>query len=340
MGLATGRAPLRAVVILVTLGILCVALADEAQLAGKVHRIGRLSSGPPPPEFDPLLDAFRQGLHDLGYVEGQNLIIEVRYAQGNPERLSDLAAELVRLKVDVIVALGGAAIRAAQHATRTIPIVMAGSYDPVVEGFVASLARPGGNITGLSFLQAELPGKRLDLLKETVPQSTRIAVLWNPVGPGYEARKPLLNNLAVAARALGLHLHVVELHRADELDTAFAAMTRAGADAVIVMEDALLLRDQLGRVVADLAAKYRLPVMYSWKAWVVAGCLMSYGPSLPDTYRRAATYVDKILKGAKPAALPVEQPTKFEFVINLKAAKALGLTIPPTILFQADEVLQ
>ena len=239
--------------------------------------------------------------------------------------------------MDVIVAEGVAAIRAAQQATRTIPIVMAATSDAVGEGFVASLAHPGGNITGLSFLGAELPGKRLEFLKETVPQSTRIAVLGNPANPRYESA---VNNLTVAARALGLPLHVVEVRRADELDTAFAAMTRAGADAVIVVEDALLLNSQRGRVVADLAATHRLPLIYAWRDWVVAGCLMSYGPNGLDTLRRAATYADKILQGAKPADLPVEQPMKFELVINLKTAKALGLTIPPTILFLADEVLQ
>jgi putative ABC transport system substrate-binding protein len=217
---------------------------------------------------------------------------------------------------------------------------MTASFDPVQEGFVASLARPGENITGLSFLSTEIPGKRLELRKETVPQSTRIAVMWNPVGPGYASRQVLLHNLAVAARALGLHLHVVEIRRADELDTAFAALTRGGADAVIVMEDAVVLNSQRGRVVVDLATQSRLPVMYAWREWVVAGCLMSYGPSLQDIYRRAATYVDKILKGATPADLPVEQPTKFELVINLKTAQALGITIPPPLLFLADEVIR
>ena len=338
MGLAPGRAPLRAAVILVILGILCVLLTAEAQQATKVHRIGLLHPffPPPPSESDSRAEAFRQGLHDLGYVEGQNLIIENRYAERRAERLLDLAAELVRLPVEVIIAEGSAAVHAAQHATRTIPIVMAVAAEPVQEGFVVSLARPGGNITGLSTLDEGLSGKRLELLKETVPQSTRIAVLANPATPGYESA---MNNLTVAARALGLHLHVVELRRADELDAAFAAMTRAGADALIVVGEPLLLDSLRGRTV-DLAAKHRLPAMYSWKELVVAGGLMSYGPSLPDMHRRLAVYVDKILKGAKPADLPVEQPMKFELVINLKAAKALGLTIPPTILFQADEVLQ
>jgi putative ABC transport system substrate-binding protein len=311
-------------------------LAVEAQPPTKVHRVGRLSPGSP--LLGPhLWEVFQQGLRELGYVEGQNLVIEYRYAEGSEERLRDLAAELVWLQVDVIVAEGAAAIRAAQHATRTIPIVMAAPRDPVGQGFVASLAHPGGNITGLSYLGAELPGKQLELLKETVPQSTRIAVLANPAYPAYASA---VQNLTGAARALGLHLHVVEVRRADELDTAFAAITQAGADAAIVIPDAVLLNSQRGRVVADLAATHRLPMMYGWREWVVAGCLMSYGPNEPAIRRRLAYYVDRILKGAKPADLPVEQPTKFELVINLKTAQVLGITIPPTLLFMADEVIR
>jgi putative tryptophan/tyrosine transport system substrate-binding protein len=316
--------------------ILMAPLATEAQQATKVYRIGRLSPGSPLLVAH-LWEAFRQGLRELGYVEGQNVIIEDRYAEGSQERLRDLAAELVRLHVDVIVAEGATATRAAQHATRTIPIVMATSADAVGEGLVASLARPGGNITGLSFLGEELPGKRLELLKETVPQSTRIAVLANPAFPAYASR---LHNLTIAARALELHLHVVEVRRAEELDTAFAALTRAGANAVIVIEDAVVLNSERGRVVADLAATHRLPVMYAWREWVVAGCLMSYGPSRPGMYRHVAIYVDKILKGANPAELPVEQATKFELVINRRTAQALGITMPPSLLLLADEVIQ
>jgi len=324
------------VIVTLTLSILAAPLVTDAQPATKVHRIGWLSSVSPLLEFDPRLDAFRQGLRDLGYVEGQNLVIEYRYAEGREERLSDLAAELVRLKVDVIVAVAAVATRAAQRATRTLPIVMKGTDDPVAQGFVASLAQPGGNTTGLSYLSAELPGKRLEFLKETVPQSTRIAVLANPADISYAT---WMNNLTVAARALGLQLHVLELHSADELDNAFAAMTQAGADALLVVEDPVLTARLRGRI-ADLAATYRLPAMYDWKMSVEAGGLMSYGPSVLDTRRRAATYVDKILKGAKPADLPVEQPTKFELIINLKAAKALGMTMPPSLLLLADEVIQ
>jgi putative ABC transport system substrate-binding protein len=247
-------------------------------------------------------------------------------------------AEQPRLPVDVIVAGGAPAIRAAQHATRTIPIVMAGTADPVAAGFVASLARPGGNITGLSDLSVDLPGKRLEILKEAIPQSARIAVLADPAA-SYHAAK--MHSLTVAAQALGLHLHVVEVRRADALASAFTAMTRAGADALIVMEGGWLNSGLPGRGgLGDLAAQHRLPAMYEQQETVAAGGLMSYGPNIPENCRRAATYVDKILKGATSADLPVEQATTFELVINLKAAKTIGLTIPSTLLFQATEVIQ
>ncbi len=324
-----------ALLLTLALSILVAPRAAQAQQQGKVFRVGALTPAFPTSEPYPPLEAFRQGLRALGYVEGQNLVMEYRYAEGF-ERIPELAADLVRLQVEVIVASGVPAIRAAQHTTRTIPIVMAGTADPVAAGVVASLARPGGNTTGLSFLSTELPGKRLELLKEAVPQSTRVAVLAKAAGPSESVR---WLNLTGAARALGLHLHVVELHSAEELDSAFAAMTRAGADALIVVADQALMDGLRGRIV-DLAATSRLPAMYDWKMYVDAGGLMSYGPSLSDIFRRAAAYVDKILKGAKPADLPVEQPTKFELVINLKTAQALGLTIPPTLLFQADEVIR
>jgi putative tryptophan/tyrosine transport system substrate-binding protein len=298
-----------------------------------MHRIGLLRGGSPLPQ---ILEGFRQSLRDLGYVEGQNLVIELRAAEGSAERLRDGAAELVQLQVDVLVGIGTAAIRAAQHATHTIPIVMAGTGDPVGQGLVASLARPGGNITGLSLLMAELPGKGLELLKETVPQSASVAVLANPADPSYEGR---MHNLRMAAQALGLHLHVLEVRRADELDTSFAAMTREGADALIVLSDVALMDPLHGRIAA-LAAQSRLPAMYGWRAYVEAGGLMAYGPSLPDLWRRAAIYVDKLLKGVNPAELPVEQPTKFELVLNLKTAQALGITLPPSLLVLADEVIR
>ena len=326
------------IVLLVTLalGFLVAPLAAEVQQATKVYRIGWLCPGFPRPDHDPPVDAFRQGLREFGYVEGQNLVIVYRGAEGRIERLPDLAAELVQLQVAVMVAVGTAATRAAQGATHTIPIVMTGTSDPVAQGFVASLARPGENITGLSNLMADLPRKRLEILKETVPHSTRMAVLVNPDNP---PAKSVLNDLTVAAQALRLHLHVVELRHAEELDTAFAAMTQEGADALMVLSDPLLMDDLLGRV-ADLATKSRLPAMYDWKMYVEAGGLMSYGTGLPERHRRAATYVDKILKGATPADLPVEQSTTFELIINLKTAQALGITIPPVLLFQADEVIR
>jgi putative ABC transport system substrate-binding protein len=321
---------------MLVLGLLMLPLTAEAQQALRVYRIGWLSAGPPPSTPTAQMQAFQQGLRDLGYVEGQNLVIEYRYGEGKAERLREVAAELVQLPVDVIVTVGASGTRGAQHATRTIPIVMTGNYDPVGQGFVASLARPGGNITGLSFQGTELPGKRLEILKETVPQSTRIAVLANPASPGFP---PLLHNLTVAAEALKLSLHVVEVHRAEALDDAFVAMTRAGADALVVFAEPQVITPQRGRIAA-LAATSRLPAMYDNKTYVEAGGLMSYGAHLPDIYRRAVIYVDKILHGAKPADLPVEQPTKFELVINLKTAKALGLTIPPSLLLLADEVIQ
>jgi ABC-type uncharacterized transport system substrate-binding protein len=316
------------------LSLLAPPLATDAQQVTKVHRIGLLRSGSPTSDKH-LLEAFRQGLHDLGYVEGQNLVMESRYAEGSQERFPTLAAELVRLQVEVMVAGGSTAIRAAQHATRTIPIVMAGTGDAVASGFVTSLAHPGGNITGLSDLGAELPEKRLELLKETVPRSARVAVLAHPA-----ALARSMNNLTVAATALGLHLHVVELRHADELDRAFAAMTQARADALLMIDDSQLLNRQRARVVANLAAQHRLPAMYGWREYVDAGLLMSYGPSQLDMQRRTAVYVAKILQGAKPADLAVEQPTKFELVINLKTAQTLGITIPPALLMLADEVIQ
>jgi putative ABC transport system substrate-binding protein len=328
---------LRTVGYLITLvcSLLVAPCTPEAQPAQKVHRIGLLYGGSPLSDRANV-EAFQQGLRALGYVEGQNIVIEYRHAEGQAERLPALAAELVRLQVEVIVTAGAPTIRAAQHVTRTIPIVMAGTADAVAQGFIASLARPGGNLTGVSGLGLELHGKRLELLKEMVPQSARIAVLTNPASPYHASR---MHDLTVAAQTLGVHLHVVELGHEDELDSAFAALAQARAEALLVVEDALLLSRLRGRTVA-LAATHRLPAMYDRREIVEAGGLMSYGRNLPESHRRAAMYVDKILKGANPADLPVEQPTKFELVLNLKTAKALGITIPPTLLIQADEVFQ
>ena len=318
-----------------TLSLFAAPLVTHTQPATKMHRIGRLRPGQPLPESTAYEEAFRQGLRELGYIEGQNLVLEYRYAAGSAERLPDLAAELVQRKVDVIVAGGVPAIRAAQQATRTIPIVMAGVTDPVGQGLVTSLARPGGNTTGVSLLNEELPGKRLELLKEMVPQRTRIAVLVNPALPAYASH---MHNLTVAARALGLHLHVVEVRRAEELERAFAAATSAGVGALIVWRNFLI--DTHRTRILQLATQRRLPVMAELREYVDDGGLMFYGPSLPHLYRRAATYVDKILQGTAPADLPVEQPTKFELVLNRKTAQALGITFPPTLLLLADEVLQ
>jgi putative ABC transport system substrate-binding protein len=316
----------------VILSLLAALLTTEAQQATKVYRVGWLNPGAP----SITVELVRQGLRELGYSEGQNLIIEYRHAEGRDDRLADFAAELVRLQVDVIVAGGLPGVRAAQHATRTIPIVMLGITDPVAQGFVASLVRPGGNITGMANLGEGLFGKRLELLKETMPQSARIAVLANPAAPGHA---PRIHTLRVAAQALGLQLHVVEVRHADELDTAFAAMTQAGADALLVVSDPTLLAKLHTRTV-ELAATHRLPAMYDWRYYVDAGGLMYYGRSVPENARRIAIYVDKILKGAKPADLPVEQPMKFELVINLKTAQALGITMPPSLLILADEVIK
>lgn len=317
-----------------TFGILAALMLAEAQPVGKVHRIGWLSGAYPPSGPDSSLQAFQQGLRDLGYVEGQNITIESRYGEGKSERLSELAAELVRLKVDVLVALGNPATRAAKQATSTIPIVML-TGDPVGEGFVTSLAHPGGNLTGLSDLAPELDSKRLEFLKETVPHLARLAVCMHPAIPRH---RRVVQDLTMAAQSLGVELQVVELRSPDEFESAFAAMTRAGAGAFLLL--AGVVSEAHMRDFTALALKHRLPGMYPWRNYVDAGGLMSYGTRRPDAQRRIASYVDKILKGAKPADLPIEQPMQVELVINLKTAQALGLAMPPTVLFQADEVLR
>ncbi len=305
----------------------------QAQQPKKVPRIGCLVGGSRSSE-SAREDAFRQGLRELGYVEGQNIIVEYRFAEGKLDKLPELATELVASKVDVIVAQAPAAVRAAKKATSTIPIVMAHGGDPVVQGFVASLARPGGNVTGLSNFSAELSGKRLELLKEAFPKVSRVAVIWNPDAPG-----PVLTfkELEIAAKALKVQLESLQVRGPNDFEGAFqAARERAGS--LVVIQDVVTVT-YLKRIV-DLAAKNRVPAIYMEKEFAEAGGLMSYGPSQRDMFRRAATYVDKILKGAKPADLPVEQPTKFELVINLKAAKQIGLTIPPNVLVRADKVIK
>jgi putative tryptophan/tyrosine transport system substrate-binding protein len=320
-----------------SLGLLAAPRTAQAQQATKVARLGvlaqnRAASG------DLLETSFVPGLRDLGYVEGRNIVIEYRDAEGKHERLGALAAELVALKVDVIVAPATVAALAARPATSTLPIVFAGVVDPVADGLVASLARPGGNVTGLSNLAVGLPGKWLEQLTQTIPGVSRVALLWHPGGSGERTEKDMLKEADAAARALGVRLQVVQARGPTELDRAFSDMTRARAGALTVVGSPLFVNER--RRLANLAAKNRLPAVYPGRVYVDAGGLMSYGTNLADLLRRAATYVDKILKGAKPADLPVEQPTKFELVINLNTAKALGLTIPPSVLARADEVIQ
>jgi putative ABC transport system substrate-binding protein len=316
-------------------GLLAAPLAATAQQTGKVYRIGYLSGGSS--TLTHLIDAFRQGLRELGWVEGQNIVIDYRFAEGRYDRLPDLAAELVRLKVDVIVASPSPPAAAAKNATGTIPIVMIGAgADPVGQGLITSLARPGGNVTGLSYsVGQEIFGKQLALLKEAVPNVRRVAVLWNPAVPGLA---PAIKDVKVAARSLGVQIQVLEARGPDDFDSAFAAMAKERPGALLVLVDSMFSFH--GTRLARLAAKNRLPAAYTNRLPVEVGGLMSYGPSFSDLWRRAAGYVDKILKGAKPADLPVEQPTKFELVINLKTAKALGLTIPPALLARADEIIQ
>ena len=323
----------RAFVSGITLGLLAAPLAAEAQQAAKIHRIGFLS---PSSSADPsILDAFREGLREVGYVEGQNITIASRWAEGKYDRLPGLAAQLVGLKVDIIVATAVPAIQAAKEATRTIPIIMAVVVDPMATGLVASLARPGGNITGLSSMAPQMTGKQLEMLKEVVPKASLVAVLWNPANAG---NAPQIQQAQDAARALGVRLQPLGARGSSEIDSAFATMTSTQSGAVIVLVDAMLLDHRTQ--IADLAAQRRLPAVYGLRDHAAAGGLMAYGPNRLDIVRRAATYVDKILKGAKPGDLPVEQPTKFELIINLKTAKALGLTIPPSLLQRADQVIE
>ena len=326
----------RKLVIALGAGALAAPLTCFAQQAAKVARIGHLS--PNLAASPHLRDAFLQGLRDLGYVEGRNLVIEYRDAEGKLERLPALAAELVALKVDVILAEGGTlGARVAKQATGTIPIVFVAA-DPVGSGLVASLARPGGNVTGLSNLNAELVGKRLELLKQAVPGVSRVALLRQPAALGERMAKDMLKAADVAARALGVQPQFIEARDPDEFARAFSDMTRARAGALTVLPSAMFVREH--RRLVDLAAKHRLPAVYVSSEFVDAGGLMSYGANQRDLFRRAATYVDKILKGAKPAELPVEQPTKFELVINMKTAKALGIKFPNSILVQATKVIE
>ena len=306
----------------------------EAQESTKIPRIGYLVAGY---RSDILArtDAFRHSLRELGYVEGKNIIIEERYADGKIDRLSPLAAELVRLNVSVIVAAGPQTTRRAKEATSTIPIVMGFHNDPVGSGMVASLARPGGNVTGLSTLAPEISGKQLELLKEIVPRLSRVAVLGTSTMPG---NAQLVKEIELAAGAFGVKLQYVDVLDSKDIDTAFRAVTKAHADALLVLPSFLLTSQR--KQVVSLALKTRLPSIYDRQEFVEDGGLMSYSVSSTDLFRRAAIYVDKILKGVHPADLPVEQPTKFEFIVNLKTAKQLGVTIPPNVLARADRVIK
>lgn len=316
-----------------TLGLLAAPLAAGAQQVGKLHHIGFLWDSPT--VWPHAIEAFRRELRDLGWVEGQNIVVEHRWAEGRFDRLPDLAEELVRLKVDVIVAPTSIYTEAAKRATSTIPIVFVVHADPIGSGHVASLARPGGNITGLSLMMSETSAKGLALLKEAVPELSRVAVLWDPATPSH---RPGLNAVEVTGRALGLRLQPVAVRSATDLDSAFSAIIREHAGGVLVLSTPLFIAE--ARRLAELAMMHKLPTMFGPRAHAEAGGLLSYGPDRADLFRRAAIYVDKILKGASPANLPVEQPTRFELVVNLRTAKALGLAIPESVLLQADEVIK
>jgi ABC-type uncharacterized transport system substrate-binding protein len=331
-------------IVTLALGILAAPLPSDGQQPAKVYRIGYLGFNPDttdrtpqdcPREPGPLQQAFREGLREHGYIEGQNLVIECRWTEGREERAPALAAELVSLKLDLIVAMGTLQVLAAKQATSTIPIVMVGVVNPVGRGLVASLAHPGGNVTGLTDMLIEMEGKRLQLLKEAVPKASRVAVLSYLTGA---PRSGFRKEEEAAARALGVTLQFHEVRGLEEFPNAFTAMTKARAEALLVVPDPFF-HEHAQRIV-ELAAQSRLPAIYPYRGAAQAGGLLAYDVNRPDIFRRLGFYVDKILKGAKPADLPVEQPTKFELIINLKTAKALGLTIPQSLLIRADEVIQ
>ena len=325
------RAALAATLVL---GLLASPLTAEAQPAGKVYRIGYLGNSSASLEPD-LVEALRQGLRNLGYVENQNIVIEYRWAEGRYDRFPSLVADLIQRQVDVIVTAGTPGALAAKQATRTIPIVMAVSADAVGAGLVDSLARPGANVTGLTTMVQELEGKRIELLKSIVPRLSRIAVLKNPVNP---VMAIVFNEARTAARALHVTVEPVDIRAVDEFEIIFATLAKARPGAILVLADRFLLAER--ERIVSFATRQRLPAMYPYREFVTLGGLMSYSPNYAEAFRRSATYVDKILKGAKPGDLPVEQPTKFELVINLKTARALRLTIPPSLLGQADQVIK
>ena len=321
-----------AFLVLLALSLLVAPLPATAQPPGKVYRIGYLATIPPPAH---LWEALLDGLREHGYSEGRNLVFERRFSEGNTERFVAFAAEMVQLKVDCIIAITTPAALAVKHATMMIPIVMTTAIDPVGAGLVASLARPGGNVTGNAILYPELSTKRLEFLKDVVPGLSRVVVLWNAANP---ANASVWHETQAAARALGLRLHSQDVRGAQDFAGAFARTAQAHPDALLVLDDALINMHR--QHIAEFATQEHLPSVFAARESVVAGGLMSYGPSLPALFRRAATYVDKILQGVKPADLPMEQPMKFEFVINLKTAKALGITIPPHLLVLADEMIR
>jgi putative ABC transport system substrate-binding protein len=314
-------------------GLVAAPRAVEAQQAATIPRIGFLLMGSPQAGLTFAFEEFRKGLRELGWTENENIAIEYRWAGESPDRLLELAADLVRLKVDIIIG-STPGVRAAQHATTSIPIIMCIADDAVKQGFVPNLARPGGNITGMASFASELAGKRLQLLREATPRVSRVAVLWNPPGSSPDYMK----DTQMAARSLGLTLQSVEIRTADDFERAFASVLKGRAEALVVGPGQFLFTHQ--REVVEFALKNRLPSIYAWKDPVSVGGLIAYGVNIPQVYRRAAYYVDKILRGTKPGDLPVEQPTKFDLVVNLKTAKALGLTIPPSLLLRADEVIQ
>jgi len=322
---------MKRIVLLVSV-VLGIFAATAAYTESKTPRIGFLLMGSPQAGLTSAFDAFREGLRELGWIENENIVIEYRWAGESPERLPELAAELVRLKVDVIIGSTPGA-RAAQQATTSIPIIMCIADDAVKQGFVTNLARPGGNITGMAAMTSELAGKRLELLREVAPTVTRVALLWNPPGsPDY------LKDTQTAAHSFGLTLQSVEVRTADDFESAFAAVLKGRAQALVLGPGQFMFTHQ--KQVVEFATKNNLPSIYAWKGPASAGGLLAYGVNIPQAYHRAAYYVDKILRGTKPGELPIEQPTKFDFVVNLKTAKALGITIPKSILLRADEVIQ
>jgi ABC-type uncharacterized transport system substrate-binding protein len=326
------RSPVGVVAIVAALGMSLGAADLAAQQPARIARIGFLHPGTPP---NASADVFRNALHDLGYVEGRDVTIDFRWAEGRMERLSSLAAELVALKVDVIVVGTTPAIKAVAEKTKTIPIVMTVVADPVADGLVQSLGRPGGNVTGLTIISPELSGKRIELLKESVPKLSRLAVLWNPANPTHVTA---LRESQATAKTLGLQAVPVAVQNAGDVDGAFATIVRERATALFVLDDAILFTER--QRIADLAVKHRLPLVSGISGYADAGGLMTYGAKQTDLYLRAAVFVDRILKGAKPANLPIEQPSSFELVINLKTAKSLGLAIPDSVLWRADRLIE